>query len=251
MLEAADAALGGAGEGTFFVAKELAFEELRREGGAVDRDHFRGRAAGKVVDQVGDDFLAGAGLAFDEHGGPGGRNLLDKLGNFLDLERFADESVELVGLRDLLGELFVFRLEVAAAERALEQHLDLVEVERLGDEVPSAVAHGLDGGVDRAVGGHHQRERRVGQRERGVEHLHARVATKAQVGEQELDRLAFQNLGRLARVGGGVDVEFLLQRAAQALAGGAFVVDNQQGGQHGGNGVGKTSRLVEVDHRFG
>ena len=49
LLESPDASLRGAGEGAFFVAEELAFEELGREGRAVDRDKFFARTAGEIV----------------------------------------------------------------------------------------------------------------------------------------------------------------------------------------------------------
>ncbi len=185
-----------------------------------------------MVQQTGHHLFAGAGFAFDQNRGTRRRDLLDDLGNLGDFRRFADQAVELVGLFDLLGKLLVFRLQIAAAQGALEQHFDLVEIERLGDEVPGPAAHRLDGGVHRAVGGHHDGHRRLRQRERRVQQIHPGLAAHPQIGQQQLHRLALQNGHRLRRAGGGVNVELLLQRAAQAVTRGFLVVNNEQGGEH-------------------
>ena len=56
----------GAGEGAAAVAGELAVEHVARDGGGVEGDeHLRGARRG-VVDDVGEDLLAGARLAGDE-----------------------------------------------------------------------------------------------------------------------------------------------------------------------------------------
>jgi hypothetical protein len=68
----------------FFVAEKLAFQQLRRKRRAMHRDHLRRRPAGQVVEQAGDDLLAGAGFAFDQDRGAGRRDLLDDFGNLGD-----------------------------------------------------------------------------------------------------------------------------------------------------------------------
>ena len=50
----------GAREGAAALAKELALEELARDGGAVEGDKGFVGAVGMLVDRAGDDFLAGA-----------------------------------------------------------------------------------------------------------------------------------------------------------------------------------------------
>src|SRR5881396_4280530 len=67
-LELADLELVGAGEGASLVTEQLAFQELPRHGGAVDLDEGPRPAGGEMVDRVGDELLASAGLARDEHG---------------------------------------------------------------------------------------------------------------------------------------------------------------------------------------
>src|SRR5439155_1077824 len=64
-LELADAPLDRAREGAALVAEELALEELVGDGRAVER-HEGAAARGVVVDGLGDQLFARAGLALDE-----------------------------------------------------------------------------------------------------------------------------------------------------------------------------------------
>ena len=57
----------GAGEGAAAVAEELAFEQVARNGGAVERDERLLGAVGEVVNGAGEDLLAGAAFAGDQH----------------------------------------------------------------------------------------------------------------------------------------------------------------------------------------
>ena len=53
LLEAADAAFKGSGEGAFFMAEKLTGEELGRERCAVDGDNFFLRAGAEFVNRMG------------------------------------------------------------------------------------------------------------------------------------------------------------------------------------------------------
>src|SRR5205823_2075749 len=57
--------LHGAGEGAAPMAEELAFDEIARNGGAVERDKRTALDAALLVDQAREDFLAGSGFAAD------------------------------------------------------------------------------------------------------------------------------------------------------------------------------------------
>ena len=60
-------ALFGPGEGALLIAEQLAFQQVPGKGGAVDGDKRLFTTAGSVVDGVGEQLLAGAGFAGDEH----------------------------------------------------------------------------------------------------------------------------------------------------------------------------------------
>ena len=63
----AEEAVDGAGEGAAAVAEEMAVERLARDGGADETANGFLARCERVVDLAREDFLAGAGLAGDEH----------------------------------------------------------------------------------------------------------------------------------------------------------------------------------------
>jgi hypothetical protein len=68
LLEFADAGRGRAGERAFLVAEQLALEQLRGQGSAVDLDEGLVAARGALMNRTGDEFLAYAALAANQHG---------------------------------------------------------------------------------------------------------------------------------------------------------------------------------------
>ena len=73
-LEVALVLAVGAGEAAFLVAKELAFNQLRRHRAAVERQERRALPAAHLVDGLRGELLARAALAGEKHGGRGGRD---------------------------------------------------------------------------------------------------------------------------------------------------------------------------------
>ena len=68
---------GRPGEGALLVAEELALDERGGQGGAVELDEGPLPPGAQRVEGVGDEVLAHAGLALEEHGRRGRRHLLD------------------------------------------------------------------------------------------------------------------------------------------------------------------------------
>jgi hypothetical protein len=66
-LHQAGLALAGIGEGALLVAEQLGLDQLRRQRAAVQLDEGHAHGAGPEVQRAGDQFLAGAGLAVDQH----------------------------------------------------------------------------------------------------------------------------------------------------------------------------------------
>src|SRR6266571_1519725 len=77
-LELADLELVGAGEGASLVTEQLALQQVPRHGGAVDLDEGPSPPGGEMVDRVGDELFAGAGLARDDHGDVDARRLAQR-----------------------------------------------------------------------------------------------------------------------------------------------------------------------------
>ena len=93
LLEVAFAGADGAGKGAFFVAEELGFDEGFRNGAAGNGDERLVGARAQVVNGAGDEFLAGAAFAGDQHRGVEVGDAADQLINALHLRAGADDAV--------------------------------------------------------------------------------------------------------------------------------------------------------------
>jgi hypothetical protein len=91
-LEAARALDVGAGEAALFVAEQFGFDEVARDGAAIDGDAGRGGAAAGGVDGARDHFLAAARRAGDDHGRVGGADLRDLGAHFAHDHAVADQE---------------------------------------------------------------------------------------------------------------------------------------------------------------
>ncbi len=121
------------------MAEQFAFQQVLRDGGAVDRDEGAGGALGLGVQVAGDDFLAHAALAGDQDRGVGGGHLVGHGDHRLHGRVAGDHRPVVVGHR--------------------RQHRgDQFRIGRQGDEFlgacPDGVASALGVGADAA--GHHR-----------------------------------------------------------------------------------------------
>ena len=93
-LELAGFGALGAGEGSGFVAEELAFEQVVGNGGAVDLDERIPAAVGAGKDEASGNFFADAALSTNEYGSAGGGDLLDGLAHLDHVWRGVEELQE-------------------------------------------------------------------------------------------------------------------------------------------------------------
>ena len=116
-LEAALARAQRTGERALFMAEQLAFQQVGRDGAAVD-GHERSVAARRlVVDGARHHFLAGAGFAQHQHGGVEAGDLLDHAAQAGDCGAVAGGAAG----RDLLGLVFgIQALEAGAAQAGFQ-----------------------------------------------------------------------------------------------------------------------------------
>ena len=110
-LEAPDLARQGPGVGALLPAEQLALHEPGRQRGAVDLDHQAAPARAEPVDGLGDELLAGAGLAANEHRGVRGRDLLHQAQDLLDGGALPGDLAVRVDHPDLGLEVVALRLE--------------------------------------------------------------------------------------------------------------------------------------------
>src|SRR5262249_12294277 len=113
-LETADAAGDGAGEGALLVAEQLALDQAGRQGGAVDLDEGAVLATARRVDGAGDQLLAGARLAGEQHRGVGRRYAAHGVEDGQQRRAAADDLVEVVDRLDLFLKILVLLLQPGA-----------------------------------------------------------------------------------------------------------------------------------------
>ena len=133
--------LHGAGEGALLVAEQLALEQVLRDRRAVDRDERLRGARAQRVHRLGQQFLARAALAEQQHARIGGGDLLDRAAGFRHRVADRDDPVER-HLALVLQQGPVLLLERVDVEGALHQQAQHVGVDRLLVEIVGAQADG-------------------------------------------------------------------------------------------------------------
>src|SRR5690606_10224554 len=129
---------GRPGECAAFVTEQLAFDQILRNGGAVDRDkRLRGTRA-VLMNAARDELLAGSAFPRDKHGDIAERDLADRLENLLHRLGTADDPLaEIVAVDHGLRP--PGRMQTAPRfQPALGKLLNLAHVKRLHDVVKGA-----------------------------------------------------------------------------------------------------------------
>ena len=193
-LELAQPAARGAGERSALVAEELALEKRLGNGGAVDGDERAAAPGRERVDRPGEELLARAALALEQHGGVRGRDALGLGPHRPDGGRFSDDRRHRARLR--VGE----EQRLAGLRPPLDgpgdQQTQEVRVHGLGDEVLGAALHRFDGRLDGAEGGHDEHRQRGVVGPRGVEDREAVGARQAPVGQDQIEAFSRRAVAR-------------------------------------------------------
>ena len=159
------------------------------------------------MQRAGDELLAGAALAGDEHGAVAARHGPDGPEHLEHLRALAHDAVAVQRLEEFLA---VQRVHVllqdgdVAFERARRDGVahdvaQLRDLDRLGEVVVGAVLQRVDGGFGRRVAGDHDEDRVGGERLRLLEQLHAVQLAHADVGDDDVEGAPAQQLQRLER----------------------------------------------------
>ena len=91
------------------MAEQLGLDQLLRQGRAVDEDERLVRAQTVPVDQAGDELLAGAAFALDQHGHVAARDLLRHLDHLAHGLVVADQQAWLGALLKAVAQDLVLR----------------------------------------------------------------------------------------------------------------------------------------------
>ena len=232
-----EAFLGGDGRGecALDVAEERGFKQLAGHGAGVDGDEGLVFARRVGVDGLGDELLAGAAFALDEHRGAAGRHLGDKVEDLEHDLAFAHDVGEVVALLEGALELEVLFFGAMAGDGGADVGQQLFVVPGLLDEVFRAGADGFDDVVHGAVGGDHD-DGQLGLALLDLrQQFEAALAGQGQVEQHQVEVFLLQNAQPLVAVGGHSDrVPLQREQHFERFADGGLVVDDQDAGQAAG-----------------
>ena len=150
LLEAANPLRVRAGEGAAFVAEQFAFQQGFGNRRAVDGDERRVGAVAVLVNGAGDEFLARAGFAANEHGDRFGGHPADFL---VDVLHGLAPANERVATPAGFAQADRFGHPAVAVGRFADQFDQLRNVERLEQIIIGANFHRFDGGFGGAKRG--------------------------------------------------------------------------------------------------
>ena len=154
LLELADAAAVGAGEGALLVAEQLALQQRLGDGGAVQRQERRLRPRPVVVDGAGDELLAGAALAGDQDRDVLRGDAADGLVDLTHRRAAAEDRAIRVGIRLGLGDHRRGAHPTGDLQGLADHPPQMVQVERLEEVVVGALLHRLNGRIGRLLDRH-------------------------------------------------------------------------------------------------
>ncbi len=230
LLKLADPLLRGPGKGPLLVPKELALDELTRDGGAVHLDYRLFGPGGGVMDPLGHQFLSGPILSGHEDARLRGRHPFDGFFDVLNGVALANDGrqVARVLFGDGLAHAPVFHLQLPVVQGVAHRHEEAIQVGRLLDEVVRPELRRLHSRLDGAVAADHEDGDLVALVRNGFQHLHAVQLRHLHVEDHKVVRVFAEGREGLLPVDGLFNRKvFVLQNLAERPANARLVVDNQ------------------------
>jgi hypothetical protein len=220
-------------ERALLVAEELGLEDRLGQRRAVDGDERARQPRRLLVDRARDELFARARLTEQQHRRRRGRGLLHRLHRREHRRRSSDDRAPAHAAGRDLGELAAQHHVLGAQRLSLEGALGDAQHDRglegLLDEVVRALAHRLDGVLDRRVRGHHDDVDLRPNRARGAQQILTGHARHHQVGEDHVDRGLPHDVERELPRRRRLDRHaFALEQAPQRLQVFVLVVDDEE-----------------------
>ena len=178
-----------------------------------------------LVDGAGDEFLAGAGLAANQHADGRGGDAPDFLVDGLHGPAIANNGVACLSQ---LADLHRFRHEPAGRHSLLDQLQQFRHLKRLEEVVISPGLRRLDGGFRRAMRRHHQDRQPWPHRMEFTHQFQPVQSWQLQIGDHNIKDISFRT--SQAGVAGFFDHHFITvigQHASQSGHDGRIVLDKQ------------------------
>ena len=151
-LDLADVGLDRAGEGAALVAEQLGFEQVLRDGGAVDGDEAA-LAPALLVDGAGEQLLAGAARAEKHYRHVRARHALDGLCDLQHLRGGRDDRAEHRRAAVARLQPAILLLDRVQVEGPRDDEAEVVDVDRLLVEIVGAEGDCLESALAGAVTG--------------------------------------------------------------------------------------------------
>ena len=180
------------------------------------------------VDGLRDEALARARLAGEQDGAVGPRDRLDHLEDVEHRLAAADDVRELVRQAERPLQQDVLLPELAVLDLLADLHLEQIDVERLAQVIAGAEPHRFDGGLGRREGRDHDAEDVLIDVLRRAQHVDAAQVGHLDVRDQQVHRLALEQVDRRAAVLGEQHfVSLAAQHDRQQLAHRPLIVDDE------------------------
>ena len=185
-------------EAAALVAEQLALDELRRDGAAIQRQERRFAPPAQLVDGVRGELLAGAALADQQRGGRSGRDAAQLIVEHLHALRAAENLAEAAELAQRIAQLADLVLQGRGLLRMAKHRLHALEIRGLDEVVARARAQRSHRAVDGRVTG--DDDDFGGVRLFQLAHeLDAFAIGQAQIGQQHVRPLPAELDARLAQ----------------------------------------------------
>jgi hypothetical protein len=231
--EEAGARALGVGEGAAHVAEELALEQRRGHGRAVDGEEGPRAPRALLVEGPGDELLARAALARDQHRraavGHAGHQVEDPLHR----RALAEEPAEVLRIDDGSAEPLHLQAKLPVLHRPRDHQPEELGVDRLGDEVVGAGADRRDRGVEAGVARDHHHGHLGPDGEDALAQLGSAEGGHPQIGEDHVEVALGDELERVVRRGAPLDLETLpAKHDLEELARRLIVVDQEEAASH-------------------
>src|SRR5690606_16660246 len=144
LLEEAGARRARVGESSARMSEQLALEEVRRNRSAVHCNEASVGAPGSLMESTGDELLARAALAADQHRGGSVAHALNQLIHALHRETFPNQLTGRVALLQPIFELAQLHPDAPVFQSTLDRDEDDRRLNRFGDEIIGAGSNGSD-----------------------------------------------------------------------------------------------------------
>jgi hypothetical protein len=230
-LELARLAVRRPGERALLVAEELGFEQVLRNGGAVDGNKRSFGARAEDVQRPRKQLFASPALALEQHRRVGGRRSLQRQRDLLQLRILADDLRRPSAQCQLLLQEDVLRGKPSQRQRAFHHQQEMIGIDWFGEKVERTLFHRRDCILNAAERGHDD-DRKFGvEILGGPKHAEAVSLRQTKVGEHETGPAGAERLDRfrlIARFDNFVTLS--LERKTQHRAQRVFVLDEEDWG---------------------